>query len=141
MTFVPPTGTDDSPVAAPSSRLRASDADRAAIATVLQEAVARGLLSHDEGAERMTAAYSARYTDQLPPLTDDLPPAADPAAAPITGWRPLGSALLTQVRHEISLTATAGVRSRRFMVAVLSVIALLAVLLAVGEIALDDFLE
>ena len=141
MTFVPPAGTDDGPVAAPDSRVRASDADRAAIATVLEDAVARGLLTHHEGAERMTAAYSARYTDQLPPLTDDLPRAADFVSTPITGWRPLGSALLTQIRHEMSVTATPGLRSRQFLIAVLSMIALLTALLATGEIVLDGLLE
>lgn len=91
----------------------------------------------------MTAAYSARYTDQLPPLTEDLPPAADSGAAPITGWLPLGSALVTHPRHGISLTVAAGVRSRRSLIVLLFMIALLAPPppLAVGEIALDGHVE
>ena len=35
--------------------LRASDADRAETVRALQDAVARGLLTHDEGSERMSA--------------------------------------------------------------------------------------
>jgi hypothetical protein len=39
--------------------LRASDADRHVTVARLQEAVALGLLSHEEGSERMAAAYDA----------------------------------------------------------------------------------
>ena len=56
-------------------------------------AFARGLLTLEEGDERVAAAYAARFLDDLPPLTADLPPA--PAAAPVApGWRALAAARL-----------------------------------------------
>ena len=69
--------------------MRASDADRHATVHVLQDAVARGLLTTDEGGERMAVAYAARHLDDLPPLTADLPPApgATEAPAPPGGGR------------------------------------------------------
>jgi hypothetical protein len=115
-------------------RLRASDADRAAVVTVLQDAVARGLLSYDEGDDRMAAAFAARHLDDLPPLTADLP--APPSARPqAPGWRRVGSMVIQQVRYEISATAAAGIRSRRFLVAVLVVLMLTAMVFTLGGLA------
>ena len=55
-----PTAVDPTTVAVvPASALRASDADRQATVTRLQDAVARGQLTHDEGSERMALAYGA----------------------------------------------------------------------------------
>jgi hypothetical protein len=109
-------------------RLRASDADRSATVTVLQDAVARGLLGFDEGDERIAAAFATRHVDELPPLTADLP-APPPAPATAPGWRRLGTLAGQQVRHEIRATRAAGLRSRRFLVAVLLAALLLAVVL------------
>ena len=112
--------TDDTP------RLRASDAERTATVDVLQDAMARGLLSHEEGDERMAAAFAARFRDELPPLTADLPPVVTaPSAATSGGWRALLTTLVTFVRAEIAATAAAGFRSRRFLVTALVVLALL----------------
>lgn len=61
--------------AGPGPRFRASDVERMAVAQVLQDAVARGLLTPDEGSERTGAAFAAVYRDELPALTVDLPPA------------------------------------------------------------------
>src|SRR4051812_30495191 len=64
--------------------MRASDDDRAATVRMLQDAVARGLLTTDEGGERMALAFAfVRLTD-LGPLTADLPPA--PIAVTAPGW-------------------------------------------------------
>jgi len=124
------TTTDDAP------RLRASDVERTETVEVLQGAMARGLLTHEEGDERMAAAFAARFRDQLPPLTADLPWAETAAAAttPPVGWRGLFAALVTLVRAEIAATAAAGFRSRRFLVTALVVLALLGGLaLVVGH--------
>jgi hypothetical protein len=117
-------------------RLRASDDERAETVRLLQDAIARGQLTHDEGDERMGTAFAARYRDELPPLTVDLPGAqpATPAPAAATGWRGLLIALVTLVRAEFAATVAAGLRSRRFVLTALVVLALVAGLtLAVGH--------
>lgn len=119
------------PAAPPSRRLRASDADRAAVVTRLQAAVGRGLLTLDEGDERMAAAFAVRYVDELSPLTSDLPAPAPTGPQPV-GWRQLGESLVAQLRHELRATASSGVRSRRFAATALAV--LFFVLLAVTAV-------
>jgi hypothetical protein len=108
-------------------RLRASDDDRHAVVRVLQDATARGLLTHEEGGERMAAAWAARYRDDLPPLTADLPAAvpAVSAAAPAPGWRHLVLLALAQLRTTAGGLAAGGWRTRQGVV-------LLAALLVVG---------
>src|SRR4051794_37120811 len=83
-------GAPDSsqPPQEPTPRARASDADREAVVRTLHDAVTRGLLTLQEGDERMAAAYAARFLDDLPSLTADLPPAA-PSAPVAPGWRAL----------------------------------------------------
>ncbi|SFK54833.1 DUF1707 SHOCT-like domain-containing protein [Geodermatophilus ruber] len=133
MTPTPAAGPDPLPGSAPGPRLRASDADRAATVAALEDAVGRGLLTHEEGGERMVAALSARFLDELPPLTADLPPAVAPADHPVTGWRGIGSAVATQVRSEM----TAGLRSRRVLIAVLVIVGLLIALAVLGGLAME----
>lgn len=53
--------------------LRASDADRERVATILRGAAGVGLLTLDEAGDRLGAAYAARTTAELTPLTADLP--------------------------------------------------------------------
>jgi hypothetical protein len=113
------TTPDDAP------RLRASDEERNATIGVLQDAMSRGLLTPEEGDQRMAAVFAARFRDELPPLTADLPSAR---TAPETttapgGWRALLTALFTLVRAEITATRAAGIRSRRFLVLALVVLA------------------
>jgi Domain of unknown function (DUF1707) len=121
-----------SPLQEPPPRLRASDADREAVVLTLLDGIARGLLTMDEGDERVAAAYAARFLDDLPRLTADLPPA--PASAPVApGWRALALLAWLQVR-----TAVAGlwrgirraVRSRppRLAAVAIATVALLALL-------------
>jgi hypothetical protein len=108
--------------------MRASDADREAVVRTLLDALARGLLTLDEGDERVAAAYAARYQDELPRLTADLPPA--PAAAPAApGWRALALLAWLQVRTAVSglwRDTRRAVRTRpRLVVAMLALLALL----------------
>ena len=124
------TGTTQEPESTATSRMRASDAERAVTVDVLRDAVARGLLNPDEGSERMAAAFAATYRDELPALTVDLPPFVDatPARTSAPGWRLLAATLVAQLRHELIATRAAGVRSRRFLVSTLVAVVLFAVL-------------
>lgn len=60
--------------------LRASDADRERVVTVLAEAAADGRLTLDEHSERVQQAYAARTLGELARLTSDL---ARPSAQPL----------------------------------------------------------
>lgn len=72
-------------LAAPDRRLRASDAEREAIVRRLHEAVGEGRLDLDEAGARTTAAYAARYREELSPLAADLP-ACGPGAGDAPTW-------------------------------------------------------
>ncbi|MHA6523880.1 DUF1707 SHOCT-like domain-containing protein [Tessaracoccus sp. G1721] len=77
----------------PHKRLRAGDADRDAVLTVLQRAHAEGRLSVEELGERQDAALQARFIDEFEGLVDDLPegmglatrPGGQPAVLPAAG--------------------------------------------------------
>jgi uncharacterized protein DUF1707 len=58
-----------------SHALRASDADREQVVTLLSDAVADGRLTPQEHSDRIDAAYAARTLGELAPLTTDLLPA------------------------------------------------------------------
>ena len=63
--------------------IRASDADREQVATVLSTAYAEGRLSRDEHDERLTRTMAAKTFDDLVPVTHDLvvmAPSPRPAA-------------------------------------------------------------
>jgi hypothetical protein len=109
-------------------RPRASDADREAVVRLLHDAVARGLLTLEEGDERVTAAYTSRFLEDLPPLTADLPPA--PASAPVApGWRALAALAWLQLRTALAgLRRGGALRSRPRLAVVAAVVAVLAVL-------------
>ena len=116
-------------------RMRASDADRLAIVEQLQDAVARGLLTPDEGSERMADAFAAVHLTDLDPLTEDLPPAPPERTAP--GWRSLRTLAVEQVRASLTTAATDRLRAR--VAVVLVVASLLLVLVgALGGVALSD---
>jgi hypothetical protein len=75
----------------PEPHLRAADADRAAVATVLGEHMAAGRLTVAEYDERLSRAYAARTYGELAELTTDLPsthrpPAAQPVAYSHPAW-------------------------------------------------------
>jgi len=52
---------------------RASDAEREQVVGRLRDASSEGRLTLEEGEERLGRLYEARYRDELPPLTADLP--------------------------------------------------------------------
>jgi hypothetical protein len=134
---------DGPPVDGSGAGLRASDADRHAVVTQLQDAVARGLLTTDEGSERMAAAYQARYLSELPPLTADLPapPPAPVATAPTpAGWRALLGLVWVQLRLLIAGSAT-GRPSRRRMAAVGGIVLAVVVVLVLGAWALHGLVD
>ena len=114
---------------------RASDAEREAVIGVLHDAVARGLLTLEEGDERVAAAYATRFRDDLGRLTADLPPAPLPApAAP--GWRALFLLAWLQLRSELTRTSLrrfANSPRRLVLGAIALVVALSLVGMAVGE--------
>ncbi len=56
-----------------NGRMRASDADRDAVAHLLREALAEGRLDPDEHSDRLDAVYRAKTLGELTPLTEDLP--------------------------------------------------------------------
>jgi uncharacterized protein DUF1707 len=55
------------------ARLRTSDQEREQVAEILRAAMAEGRLSLSEGEERLSSIYSAKFRDELAPLTADLP--------------------------------------------------------------------
>ena len=113
-------------------RLRASDVDRLATIRVLQDAVARGLLTMDEGSDRMAAAFAAVHVADLGPLTADLPAGSATRTPP--GWRPLATMAVEQVRSSLHDTPSGRLNPARVAFAVL--IAVILVLLfgaLVGE--------
>jgi hypothetical protein len=65
--------------------MRASDADREAAASLLNEAFAEGRLTADEHDQRLGAAYAARSWQQLQQLTADLLPSRAPQRS---RWHP-----------------------------------------------------
>jgi Domain of unknown function (DUF1707) len=114
-------------------RLRASDAEREAVVRTLLDAIARGLLTLQEGDERVAAAYAARYRDELGRLTADLPPA--PAAGPVApGWRALALLAWLQVRTaaaDLARATRGAVRGRpRLVLGMLAALVLLALMAA-----------
>jgi len=75
----------------PEPHLRAADADRAALATVLGEHMAAGRLTVAEYEDRLARAYAAKTYGELAELTTDLPGGAVPAVpagATATGREP-----------------------------------------------------
>lgn len=54
-------------------RVRASDKEREQYASMLRAAMTEGRLTLEEGEERLTQVYAAKFRDELAPLTADLP--------------------------------------------------------------------
>ncbi len=117
-------------------RIRASDADRLATVERLQDAVARGLLTPDEGSERMADAFAAVHLTDLDPLTEDLPPAPPERTAP--GWRSLGTLAMEQVRASLTTAATGRLRTARVAVVLLIASLFLVLVGALSGVALSD---
>jgi hypothetical protein len=117
-------------------RMRASDADRLATVKHLQDAVARGLLTPDEGSERMADAFAAVHLTDLDPLTEDLPPAPPERTAP--GWRSLGTLAVEQVRASLTTGPTGRLRVARVAVVLLVAALFLVLAGALTGVALSD---
>jgi hypothetical protein len=62
-----------SPAVPEPRNLRASDADRERVASLLREAAGDGRLTMDELDERLDAVYAAKTYAELEPITHDLP--------------------------------------------------------------------
>lgn len=127
---------DRDDTATSARRMRASDADRLDTVRHLQDAVAGGLLTPDEGSERMADAFAAVHLTDLDPLTEDLPPARPERTAP--GWRSLGTLAVEQVRASLATVAAGRLRAAR--VAVVLLVAALVLVLggALGGAAMSD---
>ena len=117
-------------------RMRASDADRLATVGRLQDAVARGLLTPDEGSERMAEAFAAVHLTDLDSLTEDLPPAPPERTAP--GWRSLGVLAVEQVRTSLTTAATGRLNAARVAVVLLVASLFLVLVGALSGVALSD---
>ena len=117
-------------------RTRASDADRLATVEHLQDAVARGLLTPDEGSERMADAFAAVHLSDLDPLTEDLPQAPPERTAP--GWRSLGTLAVEQVRASLTTVATGRLRAARVAFVLLVASFFLVLVGALSGVALSD---
>jgi hypothetical protein len=78
-----PAQASPAPPAVREAQTRASDADRDAAASLLNEAFAEGRLTADEHDQRLSAAYAARSWQQLHELTADLPTASAAATEPM----------------------------------------------------------
>jgi hypothetical protein len=126
---------DSATTSAPS--MRASDADRLATVGRLQDAMARGLLTPDEGSERMADAFAAVHVTDLGRLTEDLPPAPPERTAP--GWRALGTLAVEQVRASLTSAATGRLTAARVATALLVASVVLLLLGALGGGALSDW--
>ncbi|SNS10531.1 protein of unknown function [Geodermatophilus saharensis] len=111
----------------PAPPLRAADSDRVATVQALQDAVARGLLTLEEGGERMAAAFAAVHLRDLAPLTADLPPAPAAARHGAPGWRPLGLMAWEQLRTTMTDARTG--RPAAVRIALVTVLTLITVLL------------
>ena len=117
-------------------RMRASDADRLATVEHLQDAVARGLLTPDEGSERMADAFAAVHLSDLAPLTEALPPAPPERTAP--GWRSLGTLAVEQMRASLTTAATGRLRAARVAFVLLVASFFLVLVGALSGVALSD---
>lgn len=117
--------------------MRASDAERYATVEVLQDAIARGLLTLDEGSDRMEAAFAARYRRDLGPLTADLPAPPKPHLAP-PGWRPLAGMAVEQLRATVRGDGVDRMRPVRVAVALLLAFLLMV---AVGSLAVHLMID
>ncbi|MEV8630522.1 DUF1707 domain-containing protein [Streptosporangium sp. NPDC051023] len=83
--------------------LRASDADRDRVATVLAEALATGRLTSVEHADRLEATYNAVTVGELAPITGDLPDITASSGQP------------SAVRQEVSAVFSKVVRGGRWI--------------------------
>ena len=95
------------PVAAAEPRVRVSDAERADTVARLQHALVEGRLDLAETDERVTAAFAARYGDDLQTLLTDLPPQVPtPDGAP--SWAAIWASVVWRARIVVLGAEAAG---------------------------------
>ena len=82
MTDRVPEPTNVGPIA--GGNLRASDADRDQVATVLSTAYAEGRITREEHGERVEQLMTAKTFDELIPITSDLVPTGGQAPAQVS---------------------------------------------------------
>lgn len=88
-----------------SGALRASDAEREATVAALHLGLGEGRLDLAEADERTSAAYAARYRDELPPLLADLPTSPPSGSGP-PSWTDLWTSLVWRARTLVSGNGT-----------------------------------
>ncbi|MCP2336401.1 DUF1707 SHOCT-like domain-containing protein [Actinomadura rupiterrae] len=81
------TNLPEKPDLARPPEMRASDADRDRVASILRDAAGEGRLTLDEVDERLDAVYKAKTYAELEPLTRDLPAAGDAPSGPAPAAR------------------------------------------------------
>src|SRR5690606_9468443 len=102
----------DHPV--PRKRVRASDEERDAVLSVLQQAHAAGRLSVEELGERQDLALQIRYTDEVSDLVEDLPegshllPTLGVAGAPSPSVRSTGPPTVAPSPQSVSMSVMSG---------------------------------
>ena len=122
----------------PGPRMRASDADRHATVHVLQDAMARGLLTPAEGSDRMSAAFAAVHLEDLKPITADLPEPEGPTQSSKTvGWRPLLLMVLEQLQSSLRSAITGRRRPVQLGAALMLVFLLITCGLAFAQFVFD----
>ena len=127
MTTMGTTDSSASAAAPDEPPVRASDADRLATVRILQDAIARGLLTPDEGSERIAVAFAAVHLAELTPLTADLPSAGRTVTS-APGWGPLAMMAVEQVRTSLRGVRTGRLTRPRIAVAVLVAVVLLVII-------------
>lgn len=85
-------------------QMRASNAERERVVTILQQAGVDGRLTMDEVDERVASTFAAKYRNELPALTEDLP-AAEPVAAR-RGPRPVSASRGIRIHAVIAAVLT-----------------------------------
>lgn len=131
---ISPTGTPDP--AAPVVAMRASDSDRMATVLVIQDGIARGLLTTAEGEERIVAAFGTVHRSGLAPLTADLPPADRPRR--LGSWSDLSALALGWVLFALNAIARLPRRIRIIGAVLIGLVFFLLLLADLGFDHSDD---
>lgn len=110
--------TEDPQASFDPGKLRASDADREAVARVLQTAMAEGRLTVAELQERLDTVYGAKTLSELEPVTWDLPGHQElvPRVPPLPPQRlvkapPAASSAMSRIGGTPSSTVAGGIMS------------------------------
>src|SRR4051794_12214774 len=116
--------------------VRASDADRYATVEVLQDAIARGLLTLGEGSERMSTAFATVYVKDLEPITADLP--KRPSENKVLGWRAVLLLVFEQLQTTFRTSMTGWRRPATLAAALLLFLLFIAFGMAFAHLMTDN---